>query len=80
MITWTPVEHNIDPDTIRVEQDGREIGIADVSDVSGMPDSIGGVAPDAVRELVEAELNKTAYEADRRTQYVDGRPDDYLTR
>lgn len=46
-----------DPDTIdvwHVQDDGTqtEIGPVDVSGVSGMPDSLGGIAPDAVRGQV----------------------------
>jgi len=72
-IYWEPIEDNIDPDTIDVYDDGTLLGTVDVSNVSGMPDDIGGLAPNAVRELVETELNKSPYEADRRMDYVDMR-------
>jgi len=56
-IYWHPVEDDVNPDTIdvwHVADDGTQtdIGPADVSTVSGMPDSFGGVAPDAVRGQV----------------------------
>jgi len=55
-IYWNPVEDQTDPDSIdvwHVQDDTQtDIGPADVSGVPGMPDSIGGVAPDAVRDLV----------------------------
>ena len=40
----------------------------------GMPDELGEVAPNVVRLFVEQETSKTAYEADRRTEYVRGTP------
>lgn len=54
-IYWQP-RSDSDPDTIDVwfvADDGTQtdIGPADVSDVDGMPDSLGGVVPDAVRDL-----------------------------
>lgn len=56
-IYWNPVEDDENPDTIDVwfvQDDGtqHDIGPADVSGVSGMRDSLGGVAPDAVRAVV----------------------------
>lgn len=55
-IYWEP-DDSIDPVTIdvwHVAADGTqtEIGPVDVSDVSGMPDSLGGVVPDAVKRAV----------------------------
>lgn len=53
-IYWNP-DQETDPDSIdiyHVADDGTESGpvTVDTSDVSGMPDSFGGIAPDAVRE------------------------------
>lgn len=56
-IYWDPVDDETDPDAIdvwHVQDDGTQtdIGPVDVSDVSEMPDSLGDVAPDAVRAVV----------------------------
>lgn len=56
-IYWKPADGTNNPDSIDVwlvADDGTQtnIGPVDVSGVSGMPDSLGGVAPDAVRSLV----------------------------
>jgi hypothetical protein len=72
-ITWMPVENDVDPDTIKVEQDGQELGTVDMSGVEGMPDRIGGIAPDAVRQFVADELGISNYDADYQIEYVDGR-------
>jgi hypothetical protein len=73
-IYWNPVEDDNNPDTIdvwHVADDGTTNGpvTADVSDVSGMPDSVGGIAPDAVRERT-IEFVKTANWGDTLTQQV----------
>lgn len=69
-----------DPDpTVQVDyyeiyQDGTKLGEPPEPLDYGMPDSIGGVAPDAVRDFVTDQTQKSAYEADRRTDYVRGLP------
>jgi len=55
--------------------DGEEkLGEVNEPADNGMPDSIGGVAPDTVRELVTENTPKTAYEVDRRTDFIQGEP------
>jgi hypothetical protein len=59
-IHWNPVEDEVNPDTIdvwHVADDGTQtdIGPVDMGETTGMPDSIGGVAPDAVRTIVRNE-------------------------
>lgn len=54
-IHWRPIDNDIDPDSIElwhIDSDGERIDFpaADVSQVSGMPDSEGGVAPNAVKQ------------------------------
>jgi len=60
-IYWDPVEDDTDPDTIEVwhvADDGTESGplTVDVSGVSGVPDSVGGLAPDAVRREIASHM------------------------
>jgi len=74
-IYWNPVG-SPDPDpTVQVDyyevyQDSTKLGEPSEASDYGMPDSIGGVAPDAVRSFVSANTGKSAYEADHRTEYV----------
>jgi hypothetical protein len=56
-IYWQPNPDNDNPDSIdvwHVADDGTTSGpvTADVSDIEGMPDTMGGIAPDAVRQRV----------------------------
>jgi hypothetical protein len=72
-IHWDP-DDPIDPDTIEIShvaEDGTTSGpiTADVSDVDGMPDLMGGIAPDAVRERT-IEFVKTASWTDPLTKQV----------
>ena len=78
-VYWKPIG-SIDPDpTVQVDYyevyDGQtKLGEPTEPAEYGMPDELGNVAPDVVREYVEQETAKTAYESDRRTDYVRGSP------
>jgi len=78
-IYWNPVG-SPDPDpTVQVDyyevyQDSQKLGEVTETSEYGMRDSIGGVAPDAVRSFVEQNTDKTPYMTDRRTEYVRGTP------
>lgn len=61
-------------DYYEIYQDGNKLGEVDEPSVYGMTDTIGGIAPDVVREFVTQNTTKTAYEADRRTEYIQGSP------
>jgi len=87
-IYWKPVNENtIDVWLVQDNGTTTDIGPADISNVNGMPDSIGGVAPDAVRAIAAEHshkqttkgksINKVAAEINRDMQkmdYVRGKP------
>lgn len=78
-IYWQP-HGSPDPDpTVHVDyyevwQGSTKLGEPSEPAENGMPDSLGDVAPDAVREFVSNETSKSAYEADQRSDYVRGTP------
>lgn len=72
-IYWKP-DDPTDPDSIdiwHVADDGTTSGpvTADISEVNGMPDTVGGIAPDAVRERT-IEFVKSAGWTEPLTQQV----------
>jgi hypothetical protein len=79
-IYWNPIG-DVEPDpTVQCEyyevyENSTKLGDPAEPAEYGMPDSIGGIAPDIVREYVENNTERTAYEADRRTEYVRGTPE-----
>lgn len=73
-IRWAP-DDPIDPDSIdiwHVADDGTTTGpvTVDTSNETGMPDSFGGIAPDAVRERSIDYLKNNANWADTLTRQI----------
>jgi len=58
-IYWKPVNENtIDVWLVQDNGTTTDIGPADTSNANGMPDNIGGVAPDAVRAIAAEHSHK----------------------
>jgi len=78
-IYWNPIGSPIPDPTVKVDyyeiyQDSQLLGEINEPAEYGMPDSIGAVAPDVVRSFVADELGISAYEADKKTEYIRNTP------